>query len=164
MTLFKYRDLAERDLVTISTFPESPEELFYMGPSYQYPLTVDQMLKKLESRSSKTVFVDDNDQPIAFANLYDISHESSTCWLGNVIISKAYRGKGVATNLLDTMMSRAAEEHGIQKMKLYCHSTNTRALIFYCKNDFVPCGSKFIENHEQTKIVAIEMERKCDHF
>ena len=47
-------------------------------------------------------------------------------------------------------------------MKLYCHNTNTRALIFYTKQGFKPCGSKVIENQEGKKILAIEMEKELE--
>jgi len=44
-------------------------------------------------------------------------------------------------------------------MKLYCHNTNTRALLLYSKIGFRPCGSKIVLNYEGQNIVAIEMEK-----
>jgi predicted GNAT family N-acyltransferase len=160
MTTFAHRDLASNDIETICSFPQSAEELFFMGPKFAYPLTSDQLLRMLENRFSPTVIIDGNDKPIAYANLYDLKHDESTCCLGNVILASAYRGKGVSEYLLNTMMNKAAEEHQVKRMKLYCHNTNTRALIFYIKHGFIPCGSRIIENHESKKIVSIEMERK----
>lgn len=160
MTILKHRNLAEHDLETICSFPQSAEELFYIGPRFVYPLTPNQILKMLENRESPTVVVEGNDIPIAYANLYDINHDESTCWLGNVILASSHRGKGVSEYLLNALMKSALEEHKIRKLKLYCHNTNTRALIFYIKQGFIPCGSKLIENHENKKIVSIEMERE----
>ncbi|MFC5528720.1 GNAT family N-acetyltransferase [Cohnella yongneupensis] len=155
-----HRNLATHDLETISSFPQSVEELFYIGPRFVYPLTPEQIVNMLVNRASPTVVVNaDNDQPIAYANLYDIDAEQSTCYLGNVILASAYRGKGVAEYLLNVMMTRAREEHRISRLKLYCHNTNTRALIFYTNHGFIPCGSKIIDNHEGRKIASIEMER-----
>ncbi|MFD0673776.1 GNAT family N-acetyltransferase [Cohnella sp. GCM10027633] len=160
MADYEHRDLAERDLEAISMFPTSRDELFFIGPRFVYPLTPEQIREMLANRASPTVLVNGDDAPIAYANLYDLNPEGSTCWLGNVIISPAYRGQGVAEHLLRTMMHKARDEHGIGTLKLYCHNTNTRALLFYVKHGFVPCGGNVVENREGIKIVAIEMERR----
>lgn len=160
MTDYAHRNLAERDLEAISRFPTSREELFFIGPRFVFPLTSEQILALASTRASPTVLIDGEDKPIAYANLYDLNTEASTCWLGNVIISPLYRGQGVAEQLLRTMMDRARDEYGIGTLKLYCHNTNTRALLFYVKHGFVPCGTNVIENYEGNKIVAIEMERR----
>ncbi|WP_378084011.1 GNAT family N-acetyltransferase [Cohnella suwonensis] len=130
-----------------------------MGPRFVYPLTPDQIVAMLENRHSPTVVLGEADTPVAYANLYDVDAERSSCWLGNVIVSNAYRGHGAARYLLRTMMTLAREKYRLDKMKLYCHNTNTKALLFYCNNGFVPCGSRIIENHRKETIVSIEMER-----
>lgn len=159
MADYSHRELRESDLAEISAFPSSRDELFFIGPRFVYPLTPDQIRTMLANRASPTVAVDGDDKPIAYANLYDLNPEASTCWLGNVIISPDYRGRGVAERLLRTMMRKARDEHGIGTLKLYCHNTNTRALLFYAKHGFVPCGSNVVESH-QGKLVAIEMEQR----
>ncbi|MBH5317671.1 GNAT family N-acetyltransferase [Paenibacillus sp. GSMTC-2017] len=156
------RNVTTYDLEIICTFPQSPEELFYLGPKFTYPLTTDQIQLNLKSRYSSTVIVKDNDIPIAFANLFDVNYEEQTCYLENVIVSNSGRGHGVSTYLLITMINKAIDEHNLKKLKLFCHNTNTRALLFYSKNGFTPCGSKITENHEGKKIVAIEMVKEID--
>lgn len=156
-----HRNLLKEDLEIISLFPLNIEELFFISPRFEYPLTPDQIFKILENRFSPTVIIDTNTQlAIAYANLYDLNHEDSICWLGNVIVSPDYRGKGVSEYLINIMMDKARNEHGIKKMKLFCHNTNTRALIFYCNQGFAPCGYKIIMNQDNKKIVSIEMEKE----
>ncbi|MBA9088621.1 putative GNAT family N-acyltransferase [Fontibacillus solani] len=162
MTLIAHRDLdlSKNDTESICTFPQSAEELFYIGPRFIFPLTSDQIVNILENRFSPTVIVDINDNPIGYANLYDVNQEFLTCWLGNVIVSSTYRGKGISKYLVNVMMKKAVDEYKVKRMKLYCHNTNTRALLFYTKQGFKPCGSRIIENYENQKIVSIEMERE----
>jgi ribosomal protein S18 acetylase RimI-like enzyme len=159
--MISHKDLTKDDLETICSFPQNTEELFYISPKFEYPLTPDQILKLSENRASPTVIIDSKfNKPIAYVNLYDLNNEDSSCCLGNVIVSQEYRGKGISEYLINTMMDKAINEHGLRKMKLYCHNTNTRALIFYCKQGFKPCRNKLILNQENKKIVAIEMERE----
>ncbi|WP_051318279.1 GNAT family N-acetyltransferase [Cohnella thermotolerans] len=155
-----HRTVTNADLGVISSFPQSAEELFYIGPKFVYPLTPDQLLARSAERASHTVVIDAANRPIAYANLYDLNVEPSSCWLGNVMVSPDHRGQGVAAFLLDTMMKKAREEQGMRTMKLYCHNPNTRALLFYTKMGFRPCVSKRIENQEGRPIVAIEMVKE----
>jgi ribosomal protein S18 acetylase RimI-like enzyme len=162
MASLQPRALENRDLAAICSFPSDQEELFYIGPKFAFPLTPEQILSMLDNRISPTVIVDAFDLPLAYANLYDLNVESSTCWLGNVIVSPSSRGQGVAELLLKTMVGIAHEVHAVTTMKLYCHNTNTRALLFYGKHGFTPCGSKRITYTDGRSLVAIEMERLID--
>lgn len=47
-------------------------------------------------------------------------------------------------------------------MKLYCHNTNTRALLFYCKQGFSPCGYKVLVKPDGEKLVGIAMQKSYD--
>ncbi|KWX73409.1 hypothetical protein AMQ84_23255 [Paenibacillus riograndensis] len=160
MPALAYRSLKPEDLEAICGFVRNPEELFYAGPKFQYPLTPEQILRGLENRYSPTVIMpDSNPEPLAYANLYDKDEDSRSCWLGNVMVSPEYRSTGAAAYLINTMMNEAKFTHGVQNLKLYCHNTNTRALLFYCKNGFNPCGYKIVFNQKGEKIAAIEMQR-----
>ncbi|MDF9842113.1 MULTISPECIES: GNAT family N-acetyltransferase [unclassified Paenibacillus] len=161
--MLTYRRLEAEDLNTICTFPRDEEELYCVSPKFSYPLTPEQIMKVLEGRFNPTVIVaEDRRQPLAYANLYDKDEEQHTCWLGNVVVRPGYRGSGVASFLLESMMQQASNEHDIQTLKLYCHNINTRALLFYCKHGFTPCGSKVMTYFNRGKIVGIEMFKKLD--
>ncbi|WP_152392340.1 GNAT family N-acetyltransferase [Paenibacillus guangzhouensis] len=154
-----YRNLLEQDVEHICAFPQNEVESFYAAPKIRYPWLPEQMMSVAMQRRSLTVVVDAVDRPIAYANLYDFELEAGCCWLGNVLVSPAYRGQAVASYLVEVMMNRAKDEHGCTRLKLYCHNTNTRALLLYSKLGFRPCGSKTVTNHEGQRIVAIEMEK-----
>lgn len=159
--MLTYRQLAGEDLDTICTFPLNAEELFYVSPKFRYPLTPEQILQVLEGRVNPTVITREySRQPLAYANLYDKDEEEHICWLGNVIVSPEQRGAGVASFLLESMISQARDEYNIHTLKLYCHNTNTRALLFYCRHGFIPCGYKIMPWLNRGKIVGIEMFKR----
>ena len=157
--ILSYRNLLEQDVEHICAFPQNEVESFYAAPKIRYPWTPDQMMNVAAQRRSLTVIADAEDRPIAYSNLYDFELETGCCWLGNVLVSPAHRGQAVAPYLVEVMMNRARDEHGCTRMKLYCHNTNTRALLLYSKLGFRPCGSKVVLNHEGQRVVAIEMEK-----
>lgn len=159
--MLTYRKLVHNDLDMICAFPADEQELFCVSPKFSYPLTPEQMLQVLEGRFNPTVILhEDGGQPLAYANLYDKDEEQHTCWLGNVIVSPEHRGSGVASFLLESMIGQARYEHNIHTLKLFCHNTNTRALLFYCRHGFIPCGSKIFPGLNQDKIVGIEMFKR----
>jgi len=152
------RSLSNNDLETICSFPQTAEELFYMSPKFQYPLNPDQIIKLLEGRYEPTVIVDTmTDNVVAYANLYDKSE--SRCWLGNVICSPAYRGKGAAEVLINTMIDKAKHKLGIKNLVLSCHNTNSRGLVFYDRLGFKPIGITVSIINER-KFVTIQMQKE----
>ncbi len=156
--MYSHRPLSHADLETICTFPQSEEELFYVSPRFVYPLTPEQILELVANRFEPTVIVEDETgNAVAYANLYD--KNADECWLGNVIVSPAHRGKGAAEVLINTMMHKAKHNQEIKILKLSCHNTNTRALAFYHKHHFKPYDLKTI--HMKTKgIMTIQMKRQ----
>ncbi|WP_276352410.1 GNAT family N-acetyltransferase [Cohnella caldifontis] len=160
--LFTYRALTTEDLDAVCSFPLNAEELFYFIPRASYPLTPEQVWSKALERHLPTVVCERETKEIAaYANLYDWNETEAACWLGNVIVSPPFRGKGAAAFLLRSMMDQAAEKLGVRTLKLYCHNPNTRALLFYLKQGFVPNGGYKIFDHPNGhKIAGLEMEKR----
>lgn len=156
-----YRTLSQDDLSAICAFPQTAEELFFIGPKYTYPLTPDQLWATAQERHQPTVIFEETDGKImAYANLLEWSQEEHCCWMGNVIVAPDARGRGVGEFLLNAMMSQAGQVMEVQRLKLYCHNTNTRAMLFYLKHGFVPNGGfKLMDHPAGHKIVCIEMEK-----
>lgn len=63
--------------------------------------------------------------------------EKST-YISFISVSESYRGKGVAQLLLDSALN-SAKESGINRISLHVSTSNTRAIRFYSKNQFI-CG------------------------
>lgn len=100
---------------------------------YIPPITPEQIITMLTNRYEPTVVIEKaSGQPVAYANLYDKSEDH--CWLGNVIVSPDHRGKGAVEELLNAIVCKAKENHGMKKLFLSCHNTNSRGLAFYYKH------------------------------
>jgi N-acetylglutamate synthase-like GNAT family acetyltransferase len=135
--MYKCREAKRDDFLEVSKFPMDAEELFYMFPKAVYPLTAEQLEENARNRVKPTVVLDEEDRVAGYANLYGLV-QGELCWLGNVVISPAYRGRGAAEHLIRHMMAVAAGELHLPALHLVCHNTNTRALMFYSKLGFKP--------------------------
>lgn len=88
--------------------------------------------------------------------LYEVN-QGQNCWLGNFIVHVKYRKQGVGSYLIDTMRNIAKTEYEARELKLVCHHTNTRALLFYHKTGFKPCDMKVQEDYKGERICGIIM-------
>ncbi|REE69663.1 acetyltransferase (GNAT) family protein [Paenibacillus taihuensis] len=157
--MYASRPLEESDLDTICTFPQNPEELRYFFPSASFPLTPDQLRDKVATRAQPTCIIYEN-EVVASANLYQI--EADSCYLGNVIVAPAFRGRGAAAFLLETMISLVRAKYGVTVMKLICESSNTRGLLFYRKHGFLPVDLFGKQSASGEIVVGIRMERRIE--
>ncbi|MFD2328174.1 GNAT family N-acetyltransferase [Cohnella sp. GCM10020058] len=158
--MYVQRALESRDLDTICTFPQSEEELFYVSPRFVFPLTPEQIMNLVKDRFDPTVIVDsDTQEVVAYANLYK-GEEDRSFWLGNVIVSPDYRGKGASQYLLNVMLEKAKVNLGASQLNLACHSTNARGLAFYSKFGFKPFDMKS-NSIGANKFITIHMKYQC---
>jgi ribosomal protein S18 acetylase RimI-like enzyme len=155
--MYASRLLLPIDLETIATFPQNEDELFFMFPSATFPLTIDQLEAGAKKRLKSTVVLH-NEIVVAYANFYD--HEGDYCWIGNVIVSLDYRGKGAAKYLLETMTNKAKNELNVKILRLCCHNTNTRGVFFYTKLGFKPFAISKLEKPSGELIAGIRMEKE----
>lgn len=157
--MYTHRSLIEGDLIEICAWPQTSEELLYVGPRFTYPLTPEQIITMLTNRFEPTVVIEQaSGQPVAYANLYDKSDDH--CWLGNVIVSPDHRGKGAAEVLLNTMICKAKENYGMKKLFLSCHNTNSRGLAFYYKHRFRPFDLRITKVEDDRRLTTIQMEKE----
>lgn len=60
--MFTCRSATNEDFNTIRSFPRNAEELYYMSPVLQYPLTSEQLVESTKNRLQQTVVVDEKGQ------------------------------------------------------------------------------------------------------
>lgn len=88
-----YRPFETIDIEEICKLPQSEEELFFMFPKAEYPLTTKQLGVAVNNRSDSTViFLDE--EIVGFANFYEVK-ENEYCSIGNVIIDSHFRRRGI---------------------------------------------------------------------
>lgn len=136
--LLTHRPVSADDVPTICTFPQTRQELFFMFPKAQYPLTEEQLHASIAQRSDSTVIEADG-VIVGFANFYTFE-QAGLCAIGNVIVSPNARGKGVARYLVETMIGFAFERHQAREVELSCFNENTAGLLLYPKLGFEPYG------------------------
>ncbi|WP_338555815.1 GNAT family N-acetyltransferase [Paenibacillus sp. KS-LC4] len=154
--MYTHRPLQSPDLPTICSFPQNEDELFYMFPSAAFPLTPEKILNNLPDRLEPTV-ITYGENVVCYANFY--KDDNKECWLGNVIVSPDYRGKGAASFLIETMEMIAKEKLNVTKLNLLCHNTNTRGLLFYKKLGYKPFDISVRFRSSGEHVACVHMEK-----
>jgi len=154
--MYTHRSLQLGDYETLCSLPQNENELFFMFPKAVYPLTPDQIEEAVRNRLEPTVILHNN-TIAAYANLYNYDGES--CWLGNVIVAPGYRGKGASQYLIETMESIAKQKLNVKRLRLVCHNTNTRGLLFYRKQGYKPFDISLRRKPSGEYIAGIYMEK-----
>jgi ribosomal protein S18 acetylase RimI-like enzyme len=113
----------------------SPEELFLIYPSGSWPFDRRQLERLGKERSDFTVVMD-NQQVIGFANIYT-NISSDRYFIGNVVISRAYRGQAIGRRLVCHMCDLIFD-HYASTVFISVFTFNTAALLLYASLGFKP--------------------------
>jgi len=156
--MFLYRDTLSEDLPSICSLPQSEEELFYMFPSATFPLQERQMKEILKKREGHTTFLYD-DEIIGYANLYRFK-DDDTPYIGHLILSKKYRGRGFGKEIIRIMIRKAYLLYKSNKIKIAVINENTHAFLLYTKLGFYPfkASLRFDKKREQKVLISMEMD------
>jgi ribosomal protein S18 acetylase RimI-like enzyme len=134
--ILNIRDVSSDDYQGICSLITSEEELFLVYPRGIYPLTIDQMNTLAQTRKALTVVTVDG-KIIAFANLYDFE-EGRFAFIGNVVVDKEFRGKGIGKEVIAHMLKKARQQFKLPEIRISVFANNTTALLLYSGFDFVP--------------------------
>ena len=152
-----HRPVQPDDIPAICSFPQSPDELFYMFPKATYPLTPPQLSEAIAQRSGSTV-VEGNGTLLAFANFYKAEH-GGVCALGNVVVAPAARGHGVARYLISAMIDLAHQQYAAREVWVSCFNNNTAGLLLYPQLGFVPFGIEERHAWDGTRVALVQMKQ-----
>jgi len=117
------------DLKVIAQLPEDEMALFYMFPKARYPLDVIELESVVKKRFESTVFLL-NDKIIGYANIYLYNDEKEP-YIGNVILSKEYRGMGFGKEIVQTMISKAKSKFKTDSIKIAVFKSNINVYNMY---------------------------------
>lgn len=158
MNNYKYRIVETNDLSVIKEFPRDADELYFMYPKATFPLTIDQLQTAIENRfDSMVVLVDD--MVAGFANFYEVNN-GLHCSIGNVIVNPTYRGKGVATYLIQTMEYLAINKYHAKEVHISCFNANVTGLLLYHKLGFVPYELEKRFDQKLSPVALIKMKKE----
>ena len=152
----RHRPLIVDDIRTICSFPLNAEELFYMFPAAQYPLTEAQLTKAIEQRFDSMVVERDNSL-VGFANFYR-AQRGGVCCIGNVIVAQEARGNGVASFIVNKMTALAFARYQAKAVQISCFNSNTAGLLLYAKLGFTPFAVEQRISPDGSKIALIHMQ------
>ncbi|SEH07614.1 GNAT family N-acetyltransferase [Candidatus Venteria ishoeyi] len=154
--MYKYREATENDFNEICSLIKSREEMFLVYPKGNYPLTVAQITELSKERMELTVAVDEFGI-VGFANIYDYN-ENEYVFIGNVIIEKQYRGKGLGKEIVSYMLEKAFVKYGLCEVRISVFSENIPALLLYSNFGFTPYALEERKNHEGRRVALIHMK------
>ena len=152
-----YRDFTFDDLETVCKLPRNKQELFFMFPKADFPLTINQLKNTIKDRFDSTVVLFNN-EVVGFANFYEV-RESQYCAIGNVIVSPCFRNRGVGTFLINAMEDIGKKKYNVSELHLSCFDANTSGLLLYTKLGYKPYEIEKYINKENEVSALIELKK-----
>jgi GNAT superfamily N-acetyltransferase len=157
-----HREVWPEDVARICAFPQSAEELYFLFPKAVHPLTPEQLGRAIEQRFDSTVVLV-HDQVCGFANFY-VREVSGTCAIGNVVVAREVRAKGVGKYLIETMIRKALIPYRAEEVRISCFNGNVAGLLLYAKLGFVPFAVEPRRDHQGSRVALIHMRLGKDAF
>jgi len=151
----KNRPIEEKDIPIICSFPLNKEELFFLFPKAEYPLTPAQLKDAIAQRSDSTI-VEADSTVVGFANFYTWEL-GGKCSIGNVIISPSARGLGVGRYLIKCMIEIAVSTHHAKEVRVSCFNQNTIALLLYSGLGFKPFSIEERQDKTGNRVALIHL-------
>lgn len=154
----KHRSIEKHDFGQICQFPQNAEELFFMFPKAEYPLTESQLESAINSRFDSTVILF-NDIIVGFANFYEVKN-SQYASIGNVVVDANYRNLGIGKYLIQTMEQIAIEKYSVSEFHHSCFNTNTKGILLYSKLGYIPYETEKWLNPQNESLALIKMKKR----
>lgn len=152
-----YRTVEVSDLKKICQLPKNEEELFFMFPKAEYPLTESQLESAINSRFDSTVILFNN-VVVGFANFYEVKKNQYSS-IGNVVVDANSRNLGIGKYLIQTMEQIAIEKYNVSELHLSCFNTNTKGVLLYSKLDYIPYGIEQWLSPQNESLALIKMKK-----
>jgi ribosomal protein S18 acetylase RimI-like enzyme len=150
-----HRPVEEKDIRVVCGFPQSEDELFFMFPKADFPLSFPQLQEAIAQRSDSTVAELDG-EVAAFANFYHWE-TGGRCSIGNVIISPSARRRGVGRYLIGRMVAIAFSKHRATEVTVSCFNQNIAGLLLYSKLGFCPYAIEERKDRQGNRVALIHM-------
>ena len=155
--MYEFREAIEADYENICDLIKGRNELFLVYPNGSYPFNVDQLTELSKTRIELTVVTEGN-RVLGFANLYN-HKPKEYAFIGNVIIDKSQRGKGIGKELVSYMLEKAYSKYDLQEVRISVFSENTRALLLYSGFGFVPYEIEERENYQGSRVALVHLKK-----
>ena len=155
---FLHRAVEPNDLEIISKFPQNENELYFMYPKAEFPLTVDQLKASINNRFDSTVVLLDK-IVVGFANFYELK-PGQYCSIGNVIVNPLFRGRGIGIYLIGVMESIAIKNYNATETHISCFNQNVTGLLLYNKLGYIPYEIEKRLDKKSVPVALIKMKKE----
>jgi ribosomal protein S18 acetylase RimI-like enzyme len=152
-----FRCVSSDDYQAICTLISSEEELFMVYPRGTYPFTVEKLDALAQSRRALTVATLDG-KIAAFANLYDFE-EGRFAFIGNIVVDKACRGRGIGKAMVAHMLEIAYQQYHLPEVRISVFANNTAALLLYAGFGFAPYAVEERRDPKGQRVALIHMKK-----
>jgi ribosomal protein S18 acetylase RimI-like enzyme len=149
------RPVEEKDLRVVCGFPQGEDELFFMFPKAEFPLSPAQLREAVTRRSESTV-VELDGKVAAFANFHHWE-TGGCCSIGNLIVSPSARRHGVGRYLIGRMAAIAFSKHRATEVTVSCFNQNIAGLLLYSKLGFCPYAIEERKDRQGNRVALIHM-------
>jgi len=158
--MLNIRAVTAEDYEGICQLITSEEEMFLIYPAGNYPLTIEQLDKLSSNRKELTVALA-GEKIIGFANLYNVT-QGEYAFIGNVVVAKEQRGKGIGKALITYMLTKANEKYKLPQVRISVFSENTTAILLYSQFDFKPYEIEERLDKKGKRVALIHMRKIFD--
>lgn len=136
--------LAPRHIPTICKWIRTEEELRFLSPSLEFPLTPEKVVSWKQAGGRVLVWEGaDNGTPIAYGELNPMKHERRHWWLGHVLVHPEFRGLGLGKAFVRMLLASAASEALVDRISLIVFPDNLAALRCYESVGFRVIGEEY---------------------
>jgi ribosomal protein S18 acetylase RimI-like enzyme len=158
MTEAVFRDALESDFPAICALVKSREEQFLIFPRGRWPFTVKQLHRLADERIGLTVAVFD-DRVIGFANFYQYVSDHYA-FIGNVIVDRDWRGRGIGRDLLEYMMATARDRYRLPEIRVSVFKYNVPAVSLYRSLGFGTYDSEVKHDPAGNRVTLLHMQHR----
>ena len=158
--MYQFREATENDFEAICKLIPDREELFLMHPNGEYPFTIAQIQELSRVRKELTVAVFEN-RIIGFTDFYDFTVDRFA-FIGNVIIHRNYRGRGIGRLMISHMVKMAYEKYQLPEIRISSFNQNAPALLLYSSLGFTPYAIEEKQDWDGNRIAMINLKMKRD--
>lgn len=121
----------------ISQWIKTPQQMRWLAPSTQLPLTTEKILGWKKPGGQAFVYLKDYDpEPIGYGELNPMRRHLDQLWLGHVIIRPDQRGLGCGRRLVQSLLYEAFHERFASCVTLVVFPGNTPAVQCYLEVGF----------------------------
>lgn len=160
MTQVTIRQAASDDFQAICNLIPNEEELFLVYPKGKYPLTLEQVEKLFQRRLEPTVLLTEG-KVAGFGDFYRYKRGKSV-FIGNVVIDRSQRGRGLGKEIVLHLIQLAFREHDLPKVRISVFSRNAAALLLYGSLGFKPYAMEEQRDFRGDRVALLHLSLKRD--